>query len=67
MENSNSEKIITLKFLDNFYKASKKGCLSLDITTDRNLIAELLRDELIFKTAEGYFISTKGQELILNL
>lgn len=65
MENKN-EAIFTLRFLDDFYERSQRGCSSLEISTDHNLISDLLNQELIFKTSEGYFISTLGKEYLLN-
>ena len=61
-----SNKIATLKFLNEFYERSKSGCKTLEITTDKQIIADLLEQELIFHTAEGYFISTLGQDYLAN-
>jgi len=62
----NTEKS-TLEFLNEFYKKHKVGCKTLDISTDREIIEELLRRDLIFKTNDGYFISTVGREYLANL
>lgn len=62
-----SDKNATLKFLNEFYNKSKSGCKTLDITTDKYVIEELLSQELIFHTAEGYFISTLGQDYLANI
>lgn len=57
----------TLEFLNNFYEKHKVGCRTLDVSTDREIIKELLRKDLIFKTQDGYFISTIGKEYLANL
>lgn len=62
-----SNKNATLKFLNEFYEKSKSGCKTLDISTDKEIIDDLLANEFIFKTNEGYFISTLGQEYLSNV
>ena len=62
-----SDKNFTLKFLDEFYKKSKSGCKTLEITTSNEMLNELLDQELIFRTKEGYFISTIGQDYLANI
>lgn len=61
-----SNKLATLKFLDYFYEKNGGGCTSLQISTDKNIIEELILEGLIFKTNQGYFISTFGKEYLLN-
>lgn len=61
-----NDKISTLKFLNEFYEKNKKGCISLETSTDPDIITELFLEGFIFKTKEGYFISTYGQEYLLN-
>ena len=62
-----SNKIATLKFLNEFYEKNKCGCKTLEITTDANVITELFLQDFIFKTKEGYFISTLGQDYLANV
>jgi hypothetical protein len=66
MANLNQNQIATLKFLDDFYSRSKSGCKTLSISTDPGLIKSLIDSDFIFHTAEGYFISTAGQEFLKN-
>lgn len=62
-----SDKNATLKFLNEFYNKSKSGCKTLDISTDREVIDDLLANDFIFHTSEGYFISTLGQDYLANV
>lgn len=62
-----SDKNATLKFLNEFYAKNKCGCKTLDITTDKEIIDDLLDNDFIFHTSEGYFISTLGQDYLANV
>jgi len=66
MDKLNQNQISTLKFLNDFYERSRAGCKTLEISTSPEIIKSLLDSDYIFHTAEGYFISTAGQEVLKN-
>lgn len=52
-----------LRIIVNYYYIHKEGMKKIDELGD---VRELLDLELIFKTSNGYFPSTKGQDYINN-
>lgn len=53
-----------LSIIYKVYNRTSTGCKSIGIVANKRDIDFLLEEGLIFHTANGYFPSTKGQELI---
>jgi len=53
-----------LKFIAMFYDKAEKGCQSVGIISDLKTLRDLEKMDLIFKTKEGWFPSTKGQDYV---
>lgn len=62
----NSNQLSILKTINRVYNGSGKGCKSIEITADHRVLQFLLDSGLVFKTGEGWFPSTKGQDYLSN-
>lgn len=62
----NNNQLSALKVIDRVYTGSGKGCKSIEITVDHRTLQLLLDQGLVFKTKEGWFPSTKGQDYLLQ-
>lgn len=55
-----------LEFINLFYDRRQNGCRSIATIKNANALRELEEMDLIFKTSEGWFPSTKGQNYVNN-
>lgn len=53
-----------LEIIYKVYNRTSTGCKSIGIVANKRDLDFLIEKDLIFHTANGYFPSTKGQELI---
>lgn len=62
----NQNQISILKIIDHVYSEKKRGCQTIGLSVHPMDLLFILKNDLIFKTNEGYFPSTKGQEYLKN-
>lgn len=53
-----------LNLIAMFYDKAEKGCQSVGTISDPKTLRDLEKMDLIFKTKEGWFPSTKGQDYV---
>lgn len=62
--NLNQQEINALNMLRDFYEAYSEGCKTIETLFDKDTLRKLEIIDFIFKTGEGYFISTLGREYL---
>lgn len=62
----NQEQTNVLKVINRVYNETKKGCQTIELTTSQDTLKILETFGIIFRTKEGWFPSTAGQNYIIK-